>query len=173
MRKGSSKEKCIACGKSQNDPFHETQCKKCSEHHIKLHDLMCAFIIRKTRNKCSSQLVCVKNHNLISGTTKKPDILLNHNGKYYYLDIGFSYNVESYFKVKEVKYKAFDARVIPIIFGKDCTVHPEALQYLQKFGIVERELYIELGRLLGLHFEFCSRYIANCKIKDLPEGVSQ
>lgn len=61
---------------------------------------MTAFIIRKTRNLCGSRLVCAKNHNLISGETKKPDILLEYKGKYFYLDIGFSHQVENYFKIK-------------------------------------------------------------------------
>jgi hypothetical protein len=82
--------KCEACGKPCKGPFHEEQCKKCAGHHIKLHDLMTAYIIKKTRNQCGSKLVKAGNYNLINGETKKPDIWLECKGEYYYLDIGFS-----------------------------------------------------------------------------------
>ena len=35
----------------------------------------------------------------------KPDLVLNRNGKKYYLDIGFSNNAETYFKVKRKKFE--------------------------------------------------------------------
>ena len=51
-------------------------------------------------------------------------------------------------------------------------MHPESLKYLLQFGIAENDLFTELGRLLGNHFEFCLRQIANIEAKDLPKCVS-
>ena len=81
-RSGKPKKKpvnipvCLACGKLENGPFHEESCKKCSKHHIKLHDLMVAYIIKKTKNRLGSKLVTSENHCTIPNIKKKPDIWL-------------------------------------------------------------------------------------------------
>ena len=77
-----------------------------------------------------------------------------------YLDVGISTDVNQYFNVKETKYKDFGHKVIPIVFGKDCTVHPKSLEWLLKFGISESAIFEQLGRLLGLHFMKCEVQIA-------------
>jgi len=45
--------------------------------------------------------------------------------------------VKQYFNIKETKYRNFPATVIPIIFGKDYTVHPDSMTWLLKFGLTE------------------------------------
>jgi hypothetical protein len=47
-----------------------------------------------------------------------------------YFDVGISTDVFQYFNVKEAKYKSFGHPVIPIVFGKNCTVHPKSLEWL-------------------------------------------
>lgn len=106
-----------------------------------MHDLMSAFIIKKTKNYHQSRLVIKSNHN-VPDMRKKPDILVHKDGKPIYLDVGISKTAGTYFKVKSVKYKDSDVQVIPIIFGKDCTIHQESLKFLKTLkGIKENELY--------------------------------
>jgi len=63
--------------------------------------------------------------------------MLQYNGEVIFLDVGISGNVKAYLNIKKAKYKGADVKCIPIIFGKDCTVHKESLEWLKKFGIKE------------------------------------
>jgi hypothetical protein len=49
-------------------------------------------------------------------------------------------------------------KIIPIIFGKDCTIHPESLKFLHKIkGFKEKTLYEKAAKLLAAHYGNCKR----------------
>lgn len=122
---------------------------------------MSAYIIKQTRKYHQSSLVSKANRN-VADMKKKPDILLYKDGKPIYLDIGITKRMKQYYEVKTTKYLKSDIQVIPIIFGKNCTIHPESLKFLTSLkGIKENELYEKLGTLLGQHYEQCLKRHAN------------
>jgi len=133
---------------------------------------MSAFIIQKTKYDHRSRLVSRQNNNLPK-SQRRPDILLEVEGKQIYLDVGITKTTKGYHDVKVRKYANSGLDVIPIIFGKDCTIHEKSLEFLKKLkGIKESELYEKLGILLGTHYEYCVKHSTQALAEKLPEEPS-
>jgi hypothetical protein len=63
---------------------------------------------------------------------KKPDILLEFKGRKYYLDIGFTVDPKKYYDFKINKYSRHTPiEIVPIIFGKDCTIYEKSELFLR------------------------------------------
>ena len=43
----------------------------------------------------------------------------------------------------------------PIIFGKDCTIHPDSLKLLKLLGVNIDNVYQYLGLCLAKHYQLC------------------
>ncbi|CAL6086541.1 Hypothetical_protein [Hexamita inflata] len=114
---------CPNCG-GKNSSYHETNCKKAQEYHIGVHDKIVDHIEQVLR-QYKAVKVSKENHNrLYDGI--KPDIAINYRGERIYLDVGITWYKEKYYKAKVKHYQGYEAKIIPIIVGKNCTLHKES-----------------------------------------------
>ena len=117
-------------------------------------------------------MVCADNRNLPAGSVV-PDIVFKLQGKKIYWDVGISNDANKYFAHKTKKYSNahVEYEVHPIIFQKDCLIHPESLKEISRVGCIKLE---ELYEVLGVNI---ANSVAICKSMDkqnarLPEEDS-
>lgn len=111
------------------DNNHISDCKAFSSKHIYAHNLMVNFLIKKLKKR-KARLVSAQNLNTFKDGSKA-DIQLKYNNQSIYLDVGFSKHPDAYYQQKVNKYKdKTKDTYVPIIFGKNVTIHPKSLECL-------------------------------------------
>ena len=71
------------------------------------------------------------------------------------MDVGITWNKNSYYKAKVKHYKEEKETVYPIIIGKDCTMHEESRKVLNSLGISDQQIFMEVGLLLNRYYRAC------------------
>ncbi|CAL6068319.1 Reverse_transcriptase (RNA-dependent DNA polymerase) [Hexamita inflata] len=144
---------CPNCG-GKNSPYHETNCKKAQEYHIGVHDKIVDHIEQVLR-QYKAVKVSKENHNrLYDGI--KPDIAINYRGERIYLDVGVTWYKEKYYKAKVKHYQGYEAKIIPIIVGKNCTLHKESHLFLKELKVNMQTFYAEIGYKISRCAQMCN-----------------
>jgi hypothetical protein len=126
----SFEETCEMCNCNKKSPNHEANCTKLQGIHTTLHNYMVNHLVSKLK-KYHAREVNKENNNRLPNN-KKPDILLEFKGRKYYLDIGFTVDPKKYYDFKiNIYSRHTPIEIVPIIFGKDCTIYEKSELFLR------------------------------------------
>ncbi|CAL6035402.1 Reverse_transcriptase (RNA-dependent DNA polymerase) [Hexamita inflata] len=159
---------CELCGCNAK-AGHEQACKVINEIHIKVHDVFANYLEKQLRKKYNAIKVTAGNDNRALNN-KKPDVEITVDGKKVYLDIGITFDTKRYFRIKQNHYAQMKdqngepLRVIPIIIGKNCTIHTKSREFLDELDIRMESVYEEIGNLLGVYKANCTAIMYKKKV---------
>ncbi|CAL5990707.1 Reverse_transcriptase/endonuclease [Hexamita inflata] len=144
-------EICELCKKPYKEG-HEQDCKKINELNIAAHDRFANFLERILRKRYQARKVCKDNDNRLEDRTK-PDIVVN--GVQIYLDIGITWDLDKYYALKEQHYRdkkdqnGNPLKIIPIIIGKNLTIHQKSREFLEELRVNFETIYEEIGYMIS------------------------
>ncbi|CAL5990739.1 Putative_reverse transcriptase/endonuclease [Hexamita inflata] len=146
-------EICELCKKPYKEG-HEQDCKKINELNIAAHDRFANFLERILRKRYQARKVCKDNDNRLEDRTK-PDISIVVNGVQIYLDIGITWDLDKYYALKEQHYRdkkdqnGNPLKIIPIIIGKNLTIHQKSREFLEELRVNFETIYEEIGYMIS------------------------
>ncbi|CAL5981217.1 Hypothetical_protein [Hexamita inflata] len=70
---------------------------------------------------------------------------MNYRSEKIYLDVWVTWNKEKYIKAKVKHYQGYEVKIIPIIVGKNCTLHKESHLFLKELKVNMQTFYAEIG----------------------------
>ncbi|CAL6097589.1 Putative_reverse transcriptase/endonuclease [Hexamita inflata] len=159
---------CELCGCNAK-AGHEQACKVINEIHIKVHDVFANYLEKQLKKNYNAIKVTAGNDNRALNN-KKPDVEITDDGKKVYLDIGITFDTKRYFRIKQNHYAQMKdqngdpLRVIPIIIGKNCTIHTKSREFLDELDIRMKSVYEEIGNLLGVYKANCTAIMYKKKV---------
>ncbi|CAL6097579.1 Reverse_transcriptase/endonuclease [Hexamita inflata] len=148
---------CSNCG-GENSPYYETNCKKAQEYHIGVHDKIVDYIEQVLR-QYKAVKVSKENHNRLYDDIQS-DIAINSNlGERIYLDVGVTWYKEKYYKAKVKHYQGYEAKIIPIIVGKNFTLHKESHLFLNQLKVNMQTFNAEIGYKISRYAQMCNNWL--------------
>ncbi|CAL6037636.1 Hypothetical_protein [Hexamita inflata] len=86
----------------------------------------------------------------------KPDIAKNYQGERIYLDAGVTQYKQKYYKTKIKHYQGYKTKIMPIVVGKNCTLHKESHLFVKELNINMQTIYAEIGYKISRYAQMCN-----------------
>ncbi|CAL5998091.1 Hypothetical_protein [Hexamita inflata] len=108
------------------------------------------FMVKQVQN----QVIVLKN----TVSEEQLKALAQVKGQKVYLDIGISFDPKRYYQTKESHYASMldqdgnPIKVIPIIIGKNCTIHTKSKKFFEQLDLNIENVYEEIGNLLAVYY---------------------
>lgn len=91
---------------------------------------------------------------------EKPDFEIKFHGRRHYFDHTFTHNDTMNARYAE-KMRLYGAKAgenavfHPLVFTKECQVHPDSLKILEYIGIYKKEIMAVVGKYIADHYVAC------------------
>jgi hypothetical protein len=142
-----------------------------------MHDIMVDFIVLQLNILKGSYVKTVQK--IVKQPGEKPDIEVemklskNNDFKKYFLDITFTSPelFKATYNRKVNKYKDAYPNIIPLVFGKNCTIMPTSLHHLKEMKIDEFKTKEVLALLIARHYSVCTQSLDTKLMFQYENGI--